>query len=701
MPDSPPTPMTIVSPGQDIQSILSNNERVHETEKRIVGRYASEETGLGVPASLAQYDLQTQRLIVSDSNASEGTIGVPTQQQDIVKFEEQKFIQKLRDYEQNAKPKYRTWINIDGLHTLAEVWEILDLAVAKYKDKDRSGAWGRVRRAFRGLGQNGEAVEKWLGMVPSQENYLSVICGGVKLILGAAARMSDIRDSALSGLHDIPVLLSGAQRVLGIYNSSQQLKALSASLYVATLTSLGHILHYIGRNSASKALEAMFKQSSFQRDLSRSLEAMQKCRDSFNEEARICGIEMQGKIESVLQDTHSNAQEIQGELVLMHRSMLIAYNEQKRTQRLIEEEALCLEERIESMKKGQAGLQESLNQLLGLVKGNPLLNSKAWAMSHLMRLITPSYPSLPIHHRRSLLQVNFATGQEYIDYWDAKIRQRTRWGDLRRIVLSRLVYNSKRMQADVQENYDHGATMPIAQQDRCVYVINSPQLASWTTSQDTKILVINGHQASRSLRSPLSFISARLVYTIDFQRTKASRGNHQFAAIHFFCGEHSDRHDKLNSATAIINNLLAQLLSSFKDINYMNLIALGDFDSNDIKAVCQRFKAVLKLLPASAVVFCLVDNLPPYLINEKTSEGARNLLHWLIRWTHRRRNLQEAGQACTFKLLLTAEVQFMEPEIDALDEAEVMNVPVTVPPAGGFTDMKWDTRVGSEVDKMI
>ncbi|KAJ5214937.1 hypothetical protein N7468_010616 [Penicillium chermesinum] len=664
MPDSPPTPMTIVSPGQDIQSILSNNERVHETEKRIVGRYASEETGLGVPASLAQYDLQTQRLIVSDSNASEGTIGVPTQQQDIVKFEEQKFIQKLRDYEQNAKPKYRTWINIDGLHTLAEVWEILDLAVAKYKDKDRSGAWGRVRRAFRGLGQNGEAVEKWLGMVPSQENYLSVICGGVKLILGAAARMSDIRDSALSGLHDIPVLLSGAQRVLGIYNSSQQLKALSASLYVATLTSLGHILHYIGRNSASKALEAMFKQSSFQRDLSRSLEAMQKCRDSFNEEARICGIEMQGEIESVLQDTHSNAQEIQGELVLMHRSMLIAYNEQKRTQRLIEEEALCLEERIESMKKGQAGLQESLNQLLGLVKGNPLLNSKAWAMNR---------PFDAPHNPFISLVANPSQTQSATAYT---------MGDLRRIVLSRLVYNSKRMQADVQENYDHGATMPIAQQDRCVYVINSPQLASWTTSQDTKILVINGHQASRSLRSPPEL-------------------HLRATPIHFFCGEHSDRHDKLNSATAIINNLLAQLLSSFKDINYMNLIALGDFDSNDIKAVCQRFKAVLKLLPASAVVFCLVDNLPPYLINEKTSEGARNLLHWLIRWTHRRRNLQEAGQACTFKLLLTAEVQFMEPEIDALDEAEVMNVPVTVPPAGGFTDMKWDTRVGSEVDKMI
>ncbi|OJJ46458.1 hypothetical protein ASPZODRAFT_166711, partial [Penicilliopsis zonata CBS 506.65] len=105
--------------------------------------------------------------------------------------EEQKFLQKLRDYEKTAKPKYRTGINVDGMHTLAKVWEVLDQAVDNYEKGDKAGVWSRVRRAFRGLGNNGEAIQQWLGLVPSGSNYMSTVCGGIKIIIGAAERMKD------------------------------------------------------------------------------------------------------------------------------------------------------------------------------------------------------------------------------------------------------------------------------------------------------------------------------------------------------------------------------------------------------------------------------------------------------------------------------------------------------------------------------
>lgn len=257
------------------------------------------------------------------------------------------------------------------------------------------------------------------------------------------------------------------------------------------------------------------------------------------------------------------------------------------------------------------------------------------------------------------------------------------------------------MQTDVQDNYYYGTAMPLVNQDRCVYLLTSRSLASWVTSRTSRVLAINGNMNSAQNRSPLSFISARLVYTLDLVRARTSNGKDQVAAVHFFCGEHTDRGDRLISATAIINNLLAQLVSSFKDINLINLVAFKSFQSNDINAACKRFKSVLKLLPATAVVFCIVDNLPFYLIDEKTSKDTRTLLRWLIKLTRLQRESQEAsGEGCTFKLLLTTAVQFMEPEITAVSDDNVINIPIVVPQTGGFSDIKWEMGVGSEIDNL-
>ncbi|KAL4917347.1 hypothetical protein BDW62DRAFT_183927 [Aspergillus aurantiobrunneus] len=660
--------------------MLNEHERVQNSMGRLVGKYVSDEGGLGIPTYLARFDHEAKRLVATEPEAARSRSQTPTQQQIIVKEEERRFLQALRDYEKNAKPKYKTGLDIDGKHTLAEVWKILDRAVEKYEDADKVGIWGRVRRAFRGLGQNGQAIQQWLGVVPSESNYLSVVCGGFKLILGAAERMKDIRDAALAGVHDIPVLLNGAQRVLGIYTNSQRLGVLSDALYAATLTSLGHILHYIGRNVIGKTFAAVFKQTSFQKDLKQSLDDMQKCRDDFNEEVRICGIEMQGQMEKMMQAASNNTENIQADLLLMQRFMFVAHNEYVRTQELVHEEAVTLRESMASMRAAQEKQQATMDRVVGMMMSNPLLNTEAVAMNQ---------PLDGAHVPLLCFAVNSPhkpTGQEYSP------------GELRRIVLSRLDYDAKRMQTDVQENYEYGTTMPLNQQDRCVYVLTSVDLVSWIKFPTSRILVVNGNLHSTQFRSPLSFLSARLVYTLDLLREGSPKGKDEIAAVHFFCGEHADRGDKMNTAAAIINNLLAQLLLSFKHIDLASLIKLGDFQSDNLDAVCKRFKRVLKLLPSTAVVFCVIDNLPFYLADENTSEDAQALLRWLIRLTNRQRKSQDvSGGGCTFKLLLTAAVQYMDPETSALADDEVLNIPVTVPQTGGFTDMKWEMGVGAEL----
>ncbi|KAL2787515.1 hypothetical protein BJX66DRAFT_283241 [Aspergillus keveii] len=126
---------------QDIHFIFKEQERVQASTGALIGRYASdEEGGLGIPTSLARFDHQAQRLVVTNSEAanpnSETTTTMTTQQQLVIKEEEQRFHQALRDYEKNVKLKYRTGLDIDGKHTLAEVWEILDKAIEKYENAD-------------------------------------------------------------------------------------------------------------------------------------------------------------------------------------------------------------------------------------------------------------------------------------------------------------------------------------------------------------------------------------------------------------------------------------------------------------------------------------------------------------------------------------------------------------------------------------
>lgn len=120
-----------------------------------------------------------------------------------------------------------------------------------------------------------------------------------------------------------------------------------------------------------KALEAVLKQSSVQKELTQSLEDMRKLRDDFNEEARTCEIEMQGQLKSMLQVTNSNAKELQEKIALMQNFMLVSRDEGTRAQQFIREGALSIQKWIESMNKTQETQQNTLDQTLGLLKSNP------------------------------------------------------------------------------------------------------------------------------------------------------------------------------------------------------------------------------------------------------------------------------------------------------------------------------------------
>ena len=76
--------------------------------------------------------------------------------------------------------RYRTNITSDSTHTWEEVLAAVNQASESYKDVP--GLWGKIRKGLRSLGSNNQVFEAWADLLPSQSEYFSVLCGGLKLI---------------------------------------------------------------------------------------------------------------------------------------------------------------------------------------------------------------------------------------------------------------------------------------------------------------------------------------------------------------------------------------------------------------------------------------------------------------------------------------------------------------------------------------
>lgn len=102
---------------------------------------------------------------------------------DEVQTQEDRFKNAMKEYEKSVKEKYKTGVDVDDTHSVEQLWQIIDKAIDDYTSKDKDGVWGKIRIGFRKLGDGSEAMQGWLGLLPTESQYLSIVCGGLKLIL--------------------------------------------------------------------------------------------------------------------------------------------------------------------------------------------------------------------------------------------------------------------------------------------------------------------------------------------------------------------------------------------------------------------------------------------------------------------------------------------------------------------------------------
>jgi len=193
------------------------------------------------------------------------------QTQAFLKDHEERFLEALQSYQDHAKPKYRTGVDLDlsTKHSWQEVLQAVDeIHTAR---AERSGVWVVLTKKMRWFGEHSAVFEQWIRLLPTQNNYASVLCGGLKLIFRvgpvaeragsvhtlltynskAAARLKDVRNWICDALLELPDTLSCTEKTLDIYEDLD-LHVCSRKLMAKTFESLQWIVLELTRAAASE-----------------------------------------------------------------------------------------------------------------------------------------------------------------------------------------------------------------------------------------------------------------------------------------------------------------------------------------------------------------------------------------------------------------------------------------------------------------
>lgn len=164
--------------------------------------------------------------------------------------------------------------------------------------------------------------------------------------------------------------------------------------------------------------------------------------------------------------------------------------------------------------------------------------------------------------------------------------------DLQRIVDRRKVQVSEREQARAEQ------------------LIRRGQLREWLTAPTSTQLLVHGNFDRRAHISGLTIFCMSLTATL-------SERNSRFVPLTFFCGLHAEPMSGAHAGgRAIVQSFIGQLLQQFDFGGYTQMPALQMDDNKirrgDVDELCRLFEALVRALPKSVVLVCLIDGILYY-----------------------------------------------------------------------------------------
>ncbi|PGH07687.1 hypothetical protein GX51_01696 [Blastomyces parvus] len=573
-----------------------------------------------------------------------------------VEKEKKSFKKALEAYESTtAGSKFQTDVTTKAVHTWEEVLEEVKKASDEYNDI--SGFWGHIRKGLRSFGKNNKAFEAWASVLPSQSHYFSLLCGGLKLIFGAAARLHDLRTDIGDALTEIPILISSTHKALGIFRKSNDLRRSSAALYAATIAALHHIVAWYREKASKKLFRSIFKQETYEKKLDDLLKAVRDEAKHFEQVAQLCSYDAIMNTKQLIVD--------QGDESRKRQEIIVKFFDASRNE---------FQDFRDDFKLAAGGVNREVKLISNEVSQLRRVLASFLSSNARMDYKTQDVkgPMLPL--RRAVSEANLVQ-----DYLAAKDE-----------LLSDFDYESSVVRNDIEASLETIWALPRSDQDRAVAVMQSPKLHTWITEPSSSALLVNFNGPKKTAST--SFISAKLTHSIQSDVIDPHYPRNIFA-LFFLCAEHLRPDDPDYGVSGMLRNLIGQLLVAYPDFGMSVIKQIQRVDQEDTSSLCQIFHMMIAQLPPHVTVFCILDAITVYEQKSslrKEGEFAVQELMSMVQWTK--------DHGCDFKVLLTSAWNshiFYKYVLE--QQKDIIWMPAKVPPQGGFTRMKWDSSVASGV----
>ncbi|MCJ1382835.1 hypothetical protein MMC17_005948 [Xylographa soralifera] len=560
-----------------------------------------------------------------------------------------------------------------------------------------------ARRGYESFGKNSATFQSWLELLPTESNYLSVLCGGLKLILRAAHRLSEIRSKIHEFVENIPRTISGTAIVLGAFKNSPELHKSTAELYVAILKPLQAVYEWCQKGLWGRITIAHLRQELYAKDMTDMINSVKDCCIRFREKAQDCSYVDQRVMKTMIHTSSRNNDRgfntVTTGVTLTNRQLQLMRQEDLDARKV---EAARFQQQTQELRALNRENKQVLNQIKNFLASNPRPFKQLIAQKPHLQPQDLTANSSIISRARSVEPTT-----RYTNATDTQIERLHRALDVDPDV--------NVAAEDVLDLLRLGGTLSLPSQDRSVALMQSPRLQNWVTCPTSSVLLVNGHMfssTSETRQSPLSFVCAKLVDVLLPKRGAKLANRNSILAVNWFCGQHTDYGiDPDAHPTGMMNNLISQLLTQLSsrtrngfELNLTPITALrklahvgrpapeGAFDSSSIKELCQLFAELVFLLPEGTNLFCIIDGISYYEDEEYTEE-----LHEAISMFMKLATQIRGG--CVLKLLVTSPLRSHEAQKLFYDN-EIYDMDPKLPPNGGFTAMKWKTSLGQGAERV-
>ncbi|KAJ5938687.1 hypothetical protein N7466_001821 [Penicillium verhagenii] len=557
--------------------------------------------------------------------------------------------------------KFRTDLIISDQHTWEDVLAEVNKASEVYNSDSR--AWNKIRKGFHKFGDNNKAFDSWLGLLPSGSDWSSVLSGGLKLIVRASARLADMRQEILSALTEIPSLLTCINRVLKIFETSEELRQWALELYISTIGILHHIVNWYSQNSIVKAAKAVLKQESYGMKLSSLIQDLREKSTRFDKSAQISSFEMGKETNMILLAHDIQSRDDQEILVGRLDQIQLKTTDNQRE--------------VNLMKAQISNLTEAICR--NFLAGNGRVDFKT------RQVRGPILPASNAAIRQRTLKRTVHLSNQSLAWLEAN-SQRAEYLKARDDCLEALNYDNLIIARDISTSLREVWRISRIEQDRIATIIQSTKLSTWIITSNSSALFINCNSSGDERVS--SFTFAKLVESI------TAYDNHQVIALSFFCGAHRRREDRDTGVVGLMRSLISQLLIAYPEFSLKTLDQIPKIQLADVSALCQVFHRLIHELPSDTLVFCIIESVTTFETGTALLEESILTVSKLVEI------VQETDKySCIFKLLFSSPRNSQTLHKLMPDRtSDVVWIPNRVQASGGFTFAKWQADVGERMD---